>query len=367
MLLITFFGDSHSKILESRGNVMIRKCFVLMLAVAFVLALVGCSEGSSSNAEGNSGTNDAGENNAAGNAASGNADNGDLLIGASVPSLEFTFFVAAQKSWEEAADELGVEAPFYNAEDNQSKQNQDLEDMVTRGVDAIVVIPITTEGAVPAIKYANENGVPVFTVDRSAEGEDVEVVAHIGTNHVDMGEKAAQQFLEGLEERHPDVETWKVAELEGTPGSSAAIERGQGIHNVLEADDRVEIVTSLTGEFSSTVALDVAEDILTSNPELHGIISHNDMMIEGALQAASAANRADELVLVGMDGQKSTVQHIIEGNIYGTSLQLPSMLGDGLRTAVDYLNGEDVEENVWVPTELIDSSNAEEMLETEAW
>ena len=145
--------------------------------------------------------------------------------------------------------------------------------MVTRGVDALVIIPITTEGVIPAIKYANENGVPVFTVDRSvAEGSGVDVVAHIGTNHEEMGESAAKKFLEGLEEMYPDAETWKVAELEGTPGSSAAIERGKGIHNILDANDRVEIVTSLTGEFSSTVALDVTEDILTANSELHGII-----------------------------------------------------------------------------------------------
>src|SRR5690625_3982389 len=55
---------------------------------------------------------------------SAEVDASDIVVGTSVPSLEFTFFVAAQKSWEEAAEEMGVEALFFNAEDNQSKQNQ---------------------------------------------------------------------------------------------------------------------------------------------------------------------------------------------------------------------------------------------------
>lgn len=336
-----------------------RKTFMLILLGGLLSFIVACSGGGETSSSSSDGQDSGGEK----------SEGDRYVIGTSVPSLEFTFFVATQKEWEKAAEELDVEALFFNGEDNQSKQNQDIEDMVTRGVDALVIIPITTEGVIPAIRYANENGIPVFTVDRSvAEGSDVEIVAHIGTNHVEMGENAARKFLEGLEERYPDVEKWKVAELEGTPGSSAAIERGRGIHNVLEADERVEIVTSLTGEFSSTVALDVTEDILTAHSELHGIIAHNDMMIEGALQAAKGAGRAEELVLFGMDGQISTVERVLSGEIYGTSLQLPRMLGDGLRTAVKYLNGEEVEENVWVPTEIIDRNNAQAMLdEGKAW
>ncbi|SDI42267.1 D-ribose ABC transporter substrate-binding protein [Paenibacillus naphthalenovorans] len=290
-----------------------------------------------------------------------------LVIGTSVPSLEFTFFVAAQKSWQETAKELGVEAPFYNAENNQAKQNRDVEDMIVKKVNAIVLIPITTEGVTPAIKAANEAGIPVFTVDRSVTSKDAKVVAHIGTNHEDMGENAAKLFLKGLEEKYPNEPVWNVAELQGTPGSSAAIERGKGIHNILENNPKVKIVASLNGEFQSTTAMRAAENILTANKTLHGFIAHNDMMIEGAWQAAKAANRDTQLIMVGMDGQKSTVEKIKSGEIYGSALQYPSMLGDGLKTAVKHLNQEKVEEQVWVPTDLIDQANADDMLKTKAW
>lgn len=333
-----------------RGSFMLKKALGLLMTLALIFALAACSSSESGGGQSSSG------------------DDG-LVIGTSIPSLEFTFFVAAKKAWEAAANEAGVaDAPFYNGENNQSKQNKDIEDMVVKGVDAIVVIPITTEGVIPAIKYANENGVPVFTVDRSiADGAGVDIVAHIGTDHEDMGENAARLFLDGLKEIHPDVANYKVAELEGTPGSSAAILRGKGIHNVLDAESNVEFVSSLTAEFQATMATTVTENILTANPDIHGIIAHNDMMAEGALQAAKSAGR-DDLVIVGMDGQVSTVKKVVSGEIYGTSLQLPSMLGDGLKAAVQHLNGEKVKNNVWVPTERIDKSNAQQMIdEGKSW
>jgi ribose transport system substrate-binding protein len=342
---------------------MMRKGFTA-ITVLLLLLLTACGAAQTS-----SGTSQNNASAPAKDASQGNTAKTDkkLVIGTSVPSLEFTFFVAAQKSWVETAKSLGVEAPFYNGENNQAKQNKDVEDMIVKKVNAIVLIPITTEGVTPAIKAANEAGIPVFTVDRSVASKDAKVVAHIGTNHEDMGANAAKLFLKGLEEKYPNEKVWNVAELQGTPGSSAAIERGKGIHNILEKNPKVKIVASLNGEFQSTTAMRAAENILTANKDLNGIISHNDMMIEGAWQAAKAANRDKQLILIGMDGQKSTVEKIKSGEIYGSALQYPSMLGDGLKAAVKHLNKEKVEQNVWVPTDLIDKANADEMLKTKAW
>src|SRR5690625_1916815 len=228
---------------------------------------------------------------------SGSSDGGDekLVIGTSVASLEFLFFAEGQKAAEKVADELGIDIIFYDAEENQGKQNQDIEDMIVKGVDAIVVAPVTTEGIVPAVKEANEKGIPVLTVDRYVESDEVEIVSHLGTDNIDMGENAAELFVKGLEDKFPNEEVFKVAELIGTAGSSTAMERGEGIHKVLENHPKIEFVANLDADFQATEATSTTEDILTSNKELHGIIAHNDMMIEGAFRAADAANRADDL------------------------------------------------------------------------
>lgn len=291
----------------------------------------------------------------------------DYVIGASVPSLEFTYFAKMKEIWEDRGEELGIEAPLYNAENNQAKQVKDIEDMVIKQVDAIVLIPITTHGTIPAVKFANEHGVPVFTVDREIVSDEVDIVAHIGTNHVRIGEKAAELLLEGLKEKYPDAEKWNVVEIEGTPGASATIDRGQGIHNVLEAESKVNLVSSLNGEFKTTVARNVAENVLTANRDLHGVICHNDMMAMGVLSAAKALGRSDELVIMGIDGQISTVKEVIKGSIYATVIQYPSMIATGMEAAIDHLNGKELEARVWVKTDKITRENAQEYLEKYAW
>jgi ribose transport system substrate-binding protein len=93
-----------------------------------------------------------------GDAASGDAASGDTQyeFGLSVPSLEFTFFAAMKTAVESEFPRDGISVTVYNGENNQEKQNKDVEDMISKGVDGIVLIPITVEGAIPAIKYANE-------------------------------------------------------------------------------------------------------------------------------------------------------------------------------------------------------------------
>lgn len=327
---------------------------ISLLLVIFVLVILSACSGSK-----DSGTS---SNDTSG----GEEEKEKVVIGTSVASLGFLFFVEGQKASEAAAAELGVETIFYDAEENQAKQNQDIEDMIVKKVDAIVVAPVTTEGVIPAIKQANEKGIPVFTVDRYVDSDEVDIVAHLGTDNIDMGKNAGELFLKGLEEKYPNEEVYKVAELIGTAGSSTAMERGEGIHSVLADNPKIEFLINLNADFQSTTAMSVTEDILTSTKELHGIIAHNDMMIEGAFRAADDADRAKDLVLVGMDGQKSTVEQIISGDIYGTYLQQPAMLADALRAAVKHLDGEEMDKIIAVPTEEINPENASEMVE-KAW
>ena len=121
--------------------------------------------------------------------------------------------------------------------------------MIAKGMDGIVIIPITVEGAVPAIQYANEKNVPVITVDRQiTEDADCEVLGFVGSDHKPMGVGCAELLVEGLEKMYPNEPEWIVVELTGTPGSSAAIDRGAGIHEVLDPIDKVTVKT-FNGEF----------------------------------------------------------------------------------------------------------------------
>jgi len=286
-------------------------------------------------------------------------------FGFSVPSLEFTYFSTMKTVIEKTYPKDGISVTVYDAGNNQEQQNHDIEDMISAGVDGIVLIPITVEGAAPAIKYANEKAVPVITVDRAVTAETgVDVVSFVGSDHYTMGKQAAELLIAALEAKFPDQETWSVVELEGTAGSSAAIDRGAGMNDRMAEDSRIDIIASLNGEFSTTTATSVAEDVLTAHPDLNAFICHNDMMAEGCYQALVNANMLGKVVIIGIDGQSSTVQKIVDGNIMGTVIQYPDKMAlQGIELLAAYLNGETVEDTYYIETESIDSSNAKRFID----
>ena len=339
-----------------------KKLIGVMLVLSLVFALVACG----APAADPSTSNEQQETTEQASAETSQAVSAELYsFGLSLPSLEFTFFATMKTAVEKQYPTDRIEITVYNAENNQEKQNKDIEDMISKGVDGIVLIPITVEGAVPAIKYANEKDVPVITVDRAVTPETgVETVSFVGSDHYPMGVQAAEMLIAALEEKFPDAEKWNIVELEGTPGSSAAIERGSGIKDTLAAEPRINLISSLNGEFSTTTATSVAEDVLTANPELNGFICHNDMMAEGCYQALVNANRLGEVVIIGIDGQLSTVQKIVEGNIHGTVIQYPDRMAmKGIELLADYLDGKTVEPTVYVPTEVIPPSEAQRFID----
>jgi len=296
-------------------------------------------------------------------------EGGAYKIGISIPSAEMTFFATMQTEIENAFPTDRIEATVYDAENSQEKQNKDVEDMITMGYDGIVLIPITVEGAAPAIAYANEKGIPVITADRQVTPDlGVEVIGFVGSDHVPMGRGAGELLVEALEAKFPDAEKWNVIEIEGTQGSSAQIDRGKGIHEIIDANDRVNVIASLDGDFLTTNALSIAEDSLIANPDLHGFICHNDNMADGVYQALVNANRVGDVVIIGIDGQAATVQNIVDGGIQGTVIQYPRMVVMATELMADHLDGKTIDEVSFYPTDKCGPADAAAAIaEGKAW
>ena len=291
-----------------------KKLVAMLLVLSMVFMFVGCGSSAPANSP-TGGASDSGKE--------------PYLIGVSVPTVEMTFFAKMQTELKAKYPNERVVVEFFNSADNQEKQNKDVEDMIAKGMDGIVIIPITVEGAVPAIQYANEKNVPVITVDRQiTEDADCEVLGFVGSDHKPMGVGCAELLVEGLEKMYPNEPEWIVVELTGTPGSSAAIDRGAGIHEVLDPIDKVTVKT-FNGEFLTTTATNIAADVLISGVDgkpVHAFACHNDMMAEGVYQALVNAKMLDKVVVTGIDGQMSTVQKVADGEIAGTVLQYPAMV-----------------------------------------
>ncbi len=292
----------------------------------------------------------------------------ERVIGVSLPTTQLVYRKTMEELVEQAYGEGSqeLEIRIYDAAGSTEQQNQDILEMVDSPVDGIVLVPGSTEGCLPAVEYANEKGVPVITVDnRISASSTAQVISFVGADHYAMGQDATQLLLEILEETFPEKERWNVIQLSGIPDTSGAIDRGQGISDVLAGNSRIHLLGTFDGEFTVENARSVMEDCLQIYPEIDGVICQNDNMAEGCWQALEAAGLAGQIVVVGIDGQSTTLELIEQGGIHGTVLQHPSMILDGISLLCQYLDGQELEANYYTSTVPITRENAAYYLEND--
>jgi len=269
-----------------------------------------------------------------------------LTLGLSLSTLNNPFFVTLKDGAMKAANAAGVKLVVTDSQDNPATEAKNIEDLIIKKVDALLINPTDSSAIAPSVFKANKAGIPVFTVDRSANSG--EVVAHIASDNVAGGILAGEFLVKKINA------TGKVVELEGIAGSSAAIDRGKGFNQVMSKYSGITVVAKQTANFNRAEGLRVFENILQAQPEIDGVFAHNDEMILGAIQAAQAAGRDKGIVFVGFDAVNDAVNAVNAGQLEATVAQQPAVIGElGVKTAVDYLNGKSVQQNIPVPLSLV--------------
>jgi len=275
-------------------------------------------------------------------------DPSDITIGMTVPGLMFPFFVTMEEEAQAHADELGIELLTHDSENRSSVQMEGVETYVARGVDGILISPMTTDTLVPAIEYAVQNGIPVASVDRKADTD--EVLVHVGADNVEGGRAAGRYIVEKLGGEG------KVIQLEGTPGASPAIDRKAGFEEIINESD-IEIIASMTAEFSRSEGQTVMEDLITAHPEFDAVFGANDEMIIGAIVAMEDAGiDPADVVTVGFDATEDAFTYMDEGTLDATVDQFP---GQQAVTALDYLvdfimtGAEPDEKEIYIAPEIV--------------
>ena len=259
-----------------------------------------------------------------------------LTIGLSLSTLNNPFFVTLRDGAQAAAAAQGVELIVLDSQDDPATEAANMEDLIAQGVDAILVNPTDADAIVPSILAANAAGIPVFTIDRGASGG--EVVSHIASDNVAGGRMAGAFLCKAL------AGAGKVVELEGIAGTSAARDRGEGFNAYMSENcSGVEIVARQTANFNRAEGLTVFENILQAQDTINGVFAHNDEMILGAIEAATAAGRAADIIFVGFDAVDDAVAAVQAGTLAATVAQQPALMGQlGVETAAAYLGGQEV-------------------------
>jgi ribose transport system substrate-binding protein len=274
-----------------------------------------------------------------------------VSLGLSLSTLNNPFFVTLRDGAQAAADAVGAELIVVDAQDDPAKEATNIEDLIQRGVSALLINPTDADAIVPSIQKANDANIPVFTVDRGASGGTI--ISHIASDNVAGGMVAGEFLCEALQG------AGKVVELEGIAGTSAARDRGQGFNDYMSQEcTGVEIVARQTANFNRAEGLTVYENILQAQPEIDGTFAHNDEMILGAIEAAEAAGRAEAIIFVGFDAVDDAVQAVRDEKLAATIAQQPAVMGQlGVEVAIRYLSGEQVEGYIPVDLSLVTPDN----------
>ncbi len=266
-----------------------------------------------------------------------------MTIGLVVSTLDNPFFVTLQEGAQAKADEMGATLVVLDSKDDSAIEMTNVEDLLTQEVDLLMINPTDSDAVASSVEAANAAGIPVVTLDRSANGG--EVAAHIASDNV-AGGKMAGEFIidqlggEGL-----------VVELEGVPGASATIDRGEGF-NAAVAESELEVVARQTANFARAEGMSVMEDMLQAQPEIDAVFAHNDEMALGALEAIKASGR--DIMVVGFDATDDAKAAVAAGEMAATVEQLPAQIGAlGVEAAMDILAGEEVEAYVPVDLQLV--------------
>ena len=270
----------------------------------------------------------------------------DFTIGLSLSTLNNPFFVTLKDGAVKEAEAAGIKLIVSDSQDNPATEAKNIEDLIVKKVDALLINPTDSSAIAPSVFKANKAGIPVFTVDRSAKQG--EVVAHIASDNIAGGMLAAEFLAKQINYKG------QVVELEGIAGSSAAIDRGKGFNQVISQHANIKVVAKQTANFNRAEGLRVFENILQAQPEIAGVFAHNDEMILGAVQAAQAAGRDKDIVFVGFDAVDDAVNAVKAGQLAATVAQQPAVIGQlGVKTAVEFLNGKSVKKDIPVPLSLV--------------
>lgn len=265
---------------------------------------------------------------------------GNGSIGFSVSTLNNPFFVTLSEGAEAKAEEEGADLIVVDAGDDAAKQTSDIEDLISRNISVLIVNPVDSDAVAPAVQDAVAAGIKVISVDRVVNGVDVDCA--IASDNVE-GARMATEYMVS-----PIGEGAKTAEIQGTSGASATIDRGEGFH--LVADEQLDVVSSQTANFSRSEGMTVMENILQAQPDLKGVFAHNDEMALGAVEAIG--NR--DIVVVGFDATDDALAAIQQGRMAATVAQKPDLMGaTAVETAISLVNSETVEKEIPVEVELL--------------
>lgn len=264
-------------------------------------------------------------------------------------------FVMARKNAfiEAAKSDPDVEIKFTDANNDASKQLDQIDNLIAQKVNVIVVVPVDYEGIVPGVEKANEAGIPIIALGiQSAGGK----YTFVGSKNIDAGKMQAEFMKANL------PKDAQILYLQGTPGLYHSQERLKGFEESLGRPD-VKIIANLSGNYDRAEGMKVTEDWIQSFPKFDAIIAANDQMALGAREALQSADRLKGVMISGVDGVPDALNAIKAGEMSQTIFQNAAGQAEAAFDVVEGIKkGETPPAEKLVPFESITKENVDKYM-----
>lgn len=284
-----------------------------------------------------------------------------ITVGFSQLGEESDWRIACTESFQKTfTEENGYYLLFDDAQQKQENQLKAIRNFVLQDVDYIVLAPIVESGWDSALTEAKNAGIPVILSDRTIETDESLYTCFVGADFQKEGVRACEWLEEYLKKQGRDDEEINIVQLEGTVGSSPAIGRTEGFQEVLQKHDNWNLLASESGEFTLGKGEEVMEEYLREFPDIDVLISQNDNMTFGAIDAIERAGRTcgpdGEIIVISYDAVSAAFDEMINGRI-NADIECNPLHGPRVDRIIRELeSGESVEKMQYVDETYFDTS-----------
>jgi simple sugar transport system substrate-binding protein len=265
-----------------------------------------------------------------------------IVLGFAQVGSESEWRVANTKSIKSAAAKAGIELLFEDGKQKQENEIAAIRSFIRRKVDVIAFSPVVESGWDEVLREAKSADIPVIITDRSVDLKDDSLwLSFMGSDFTEEGRRAARWLVEKIK----PTGLVNIVELQGTIGSSPAIERTIGFTEVLKAYPNFQIIVSESGDFFRDQGYQVMKKILAHEQrKIDAVFAHNDDMALGAIQAMEEAGLrpGKNVVIVSIDAAHGAFVAMTEGTLNCT-VECNPLLGPQLMKAIeDYESGKEL-------------------------
>ncbi len=283
---------------------------------------------------------------------------GKKRVAVVVKALDSEFWLAVKNGVDAAAKEhpdLEVSIVAPQREIDIDQQVAMLEDQIVRKAAALVVAPAGAAQVTPVLEHAKSQGIPVILVDTDAPWDGK--LSFVGTDNRAGGRLAGEYLVKRLNGKG------KVALISGIPGVDTHEMRLAGSKEALAAAPGIKVVAEQPANSERALAMNVMENILTSNKDLNAVFATNDQMALGVLEALQARGLGERVIVVGFDAGREILGHIRAGRVAAAIAQRPFEMGrQSVDAAARALKGETIPKRIDTGTALVTKENVGEFL-----